>query len=217
MQVGCYIIGQPASNTLKRPYNIESDGPKKHSWMNLPRRILNVFGWTVDISVPDYPKCIICVAPHTSNWDFILGELAIRSVGRSAGFLMKSSWFFFPLGCLLRAIGGVPVVRNRKKESGSLVETLVNRFNTTEKLTLAIAPEGTRKKVNNWHTGFLRIAYKANVPIALGAIDASSRHIRVTDIFTPTGNVAEDIEAIKSFYKAFTGLKPDNFSTAPQD
>lgn len=72
-------------------------------------------GWSVDISVPDFPKAIICVAPHTSNWDFIMGELAIRSVGRKAGFMMKSSWFFFPLGYLLRAIGGVPVHRGRRK------------------------------------------------------------------------------------------------------
>ena len=83
--------------------------------MNFSGFILKLFGWKVDITVPDFPKCIICVAPHTSNWDFILGELAIRSVGRRAGFLMKSSWFFFPLGYFFRAIGGIPVERKKKK------------------------------------------------------------------------------------------------------
>ena len=78
----------------------------------------------MEITVPDYPKAIICVAPHTSNWDFIVGELAIRSVGRKAGFMMKSSWFFFPLGYLLKAIGGIPVVRSGKKSS--LVDAIVH-------------------------------------------------------------------------------------------
>ena len=181
--------------------------------MNLAGRILKLFGWSVDISVPDYPKCIICVAPHTSNWDFVLGELAIRSVGRTAGFMMKSSWFFFPMGILLRKIGGVPVERKHKK--GSLVEAMVQRFRTEPRLTLAIAPEGTRKKVANWHTGFLRIAYEAKVPVALGAIDFPSKHIRVTDIFEPTGNIDADIAAIKAFYRPFSGKYPAHSTTEP--
>lgn len=184
--------------------------------MNLAARILKLFGWTVEITVPDYPKCIIAVAPHTSNWDFILGELAIRSVGRTAGFLMKSSWFFFPFGNILRAIGGVPVERGRKKGRISLVEAMVAKFRTEQRLTLAIAPEGTRKKVSEWHTGFLRIATEAGVPVALGAIDYPSKHIRVTDVFIPTGDIHADIEAIKQFYKPFTGRFPDRFSTDPQ-
>lgn len=73
--------------------------------MNAAGLILKLFGWKVSITVPDYTKCIICVAPHTSNWDFVLGELAYASVGRKAGFLMKDTWFFWPLGCFFRAIG----------------------------------------------------------------------------------------------------------------
>ncbi len=106
--------------------------------MNFAARILKWAGWRVEVTVPDYPKSIICVAPHTSNWDFIVGELAIRSVGRKAGFMMKSSWFFFPMGCLLRAIGGIPVVRQNKKQS--LVEAMVARFRDEERLVVAIAP-----------------------------------------------------------------------------
>lgn len=184
--------------------------------MNLASRILKIFGWSVDISVPDYPKCIICVAPHTSNWDFVLGELAIRSVGRTAGFLMKSSWFFFPLGCMFRALGGVPVERGRRKGHISLVDSMVQKFNTLPSLTLAITPEGTRKRVSVWHTGFLHIAYEANVPIALGAIDYPAKHIQVTDTFIPTGDIKNDIEAIKAFYHPFRGKYPDRFSTDPQ-
>jgi len=180
--------------------------------MNIAAGILKLFGWSVDITVPDYPKCIICVAPHTSNWDFILGELAIRSVGRTAGFMMKSTWFFFPLGLLFKAIGGVPVERGKK--TGSLVATMVERFRSESRLVIAITPEGTRRRVTTWHTGFLRIAYEADVPIVLGAIDASKKHIQITDIFQPTGNVNDDISAIKRFYTPFTGIHPENFTTA---
>ncbi len=91
--------------------------------MNLSAEILRMFGWVVEFTVPDYPKCIICVAPHTSNWDFILGELAIHAVGRKVGFMMKSSWFFFPLGPIFKALGGIPVERKHKKNS--LVESMV--------------------------------------------------------------------------------------------
>ena len=71
--------------------------------------ILRLFGWTVEVDVPDYPKCVICVAPHTSNWDFFIGKLAYLSIGRYAGFMMKKEWFFPPLGSLLTSMGGVPV------------------------------------------------------------------------------------------------------------
>lgn len=179
--------------------------------MNLARKILKAFGWSVDISVPDYPKCIICVAPHTSNWDFILGELAIRSVGRTAGFLMKSSWFIFPLGIIFKAIGGIPVERGNKKTS--LVEILIEKFKTEPRLALAITPEGTRKAVTDWHTGFLRIAYEVNVPILLGILDYSSKRIMITKTFDVTGNINRDMMAIKNFYRPYSGKYPDKFTT----
>ena len=71
--------------------------------------ILRLFGWTVVVDVPDYPKCVICVAPHTSNWDFFIGKLAYLSIGRYAGFMMKKEWFFPPLGSLLILFCDVPV------------------------------------------------------------------------------------------------------------
>lgn len=76
--------------------------------MSLSKFLLKLFGWKVHCTVPAYPKCIICVAPHTSNWDFVLGELAYWSVGRKAGFLMKSTWFFFPMNLLFKALGECP-------------------------------------------------------------------------------------------------------------
>lgn len=178
--------------------------------MNISGRILKLFGWKVDITAPDYSKCIICVAPHTSNWDFILGELAIMSVGRKSGFLMKSSWFIFPLGYFFKSIGGIPVNRGNKK--GSLVEMLIDKFNNEQRLVIAITPEGTRKKVDNWHTGFLHIAYDAKIPIVLGVIDAQNKQIIVRDTFDTTGNVHQDLLAIKKYYRGFVGIKSNNFT-----
>lgn len=130
--------------------------------MGLSKWLLRMAGWTVEYTVPDYPKCIICVAPHTSNWDFILGELTIRSIGRKAGFLMKESWFRWPLGVIFRAIGGIPVPRKNKKQS--LTETIVKKFRESTRLVLAITPEGTRKATAKWHSGFIYIARDAGVP-----------------------------------------------------
>ncbi|MDE6134778.1 MAG: 1-acyl-sn-glycerol-3-phosphate acyltransferase, partial [Muribaculaceae bacterium] len=146
--------------------------------MNLAGLVLRIFGWKVSITVPDYPKCIICVAPHTSNWDFILGKLAYASVGRKAGFLMKDTWFFWPMGCLFRAIGGIPVPRKRRK-GGSLTDTVAEKFRSSSRLTLAITPEGTRSRTTAWHTGFLHIARMASVPVALGVIDFAPKHIMI--------------------------------------
>lgn len=178
----------------------------------LSRWILWLWGWKVDIAVPDYPKSIICVAPHTSNWDFVMGKLAYASVGRKAGFLMKSTWFFFPLGIFFRAIGGVPVPRGKKK-TGLLVAYMVDRFKRAGQLNVAITPEGTRSRTANWHTGFLRIAYEADVPVLLGAIDYSTKRIYIVKKLDVTGDIEADIKAVKQYYKGFTGKIPSNFTT----
>ena len=105
--------------------------------MNLSGWILKKAGWTfqVNLTMPD--KCIIVIAPHTSNWDFILGELGIHSVGMKAGFLMKDTWFFFPLGPMLKALGGIPVNR---RQHGNLTQSIVEAFNTTPKLAIGVTP-----------------------------------------------------------------------------
>lgn len=171
---------------------------------------LRLFGWKVSVSVPDYPKSVICVAPHTSNWDFILCELAYCSIGRKAGFLMKKFWFFWPLGPIFRSIGGVAVSH---QPGSSLTRQLVDRFNKSEKLNIAITPEGTRSFTRRWHTGFLRVAAEARVPVTLASIDFPSKTISMTTTFTPTGDLRRDMRAIKAFYKPFTGKYPDKFTT----
>lgn len=178
--------------------------------MNLSKLILRIAGWRLNVTVPDYPKSIICVAPHTSIWDFILGKLAYAAVGRKAGFLMKESWFFFPLGCIFRAMGGIPVPRQK---GTALTERIVERFNHAERLSIAITPEGTRKRTDKWRRGFLYIAYDAHIPVLLGAIDYRRKEISIVKEFTPTGDVDADLRKIKDYYKDFTGKYPSKFCT----
>ena len=162
---------------------------------SLYRGILRLFGWKVVVTLPDYSKCVICVAPHTSNWDFILGKLAYGSIGRKAGFLMKKEWFFFPLGYLFRAMGGIPVDR---KSSSSL--------------TIAITPEATRKPNPDWKLGFYYTALKAQVPIVLAYIDYKDKQIGLTQSIIPSGNVEKEMTEIKNFYRNRQGKHPENFA-----
>ncbi len=182
--------------------------------MNLAARILNAFGWKVSVTVPDCPKCIICVAPHTSNWDFLWGKLAYASVGRKAGFLMKESWFFWPMKYIFRAMGGIPVPR---RKGSSLTDAIIEKYRTESRLTLAITPEGTRSRTSRWRTGFLRIANGAGIPIMLGVIDYEKKLILIEDEFIPTGDIEADMRSIKRFYRPFKGKYPRNFSTDEEE
>ncbi len=180
--------------------------------MNIWRTILRLCGWEVDVTVPYRPKCVICVAPHTSNWDFPIGFAAWHSLGRKASFLMKEAWFFFPLKYLFKAMGGIPV----PKEKGShLSKTLAKSFSVRKELNLAVTPEGTRSARADWRKGFLYIATEAKVPIQLGVIDYRDKTVRVNEEFHPTGNVEDDMKHIKSFYKDMGPLAryPDKFRT----
>jgi len=182
--------------------------------MNLCGLILRIAGWRVEVTAADYPKCIICVAPHTSNWDFILGKLAYASIRRKAGFLMKEAWFFWPLGPIFRAIGGIAVPRKR---GSALTAELIERFKTADRMALAITPEGTRSRTDCWHSGFLHIAREAGVPILLGAIDYRRKLILIERTFSPSADTEADMRRIKQYYSQFTALYPDKFSTATND
>lgn len=179
--------------------------------MNVWGRILKLFGWSVEITAPRRDKCVICVAPHTSNLDFIIGLAAYRSLGREANFLMKDFWFFFPLGVLMRSLGGIPV--KRKGPHGSLTKSIVEDFSHREYLNLAVTPEGTRGASAKWKTGFLYIARDAGVSIQLGILDYSSKTVIIKDEYLPTGNVERDMEAIKRYYadKASAARYPEKF------
>ncbi|KAA6319691.1 hypothetical protein EZS27_030444 [termite gut metagenome] len=168
-----------------------------------------ILGWKAVVTVPFYNKCIVCAAPHTSNRDLFIGKLFYGAIGRETSFMMKKEWFFFPIGLLFKAIGGIPVDRKRNL---SLVKQMVNHFALSKKFHLAITPEGTRKANPNWRSGFYYIALKASVPIVLVGIDYKSKTITSDEVITPSGNLDADMRKIKLYFKRFIGRHPENFS-----
>ena len=180
--------------------------------MNIKRSLcrwtLHVLGWKIRLEGDYIPKCVVCVAPHTSNVDFMMGKLFYNAIGRKAKFLIKKEWFVFPLSIILRSMGGIPV--NRSKSSSS-TELLAEEFARREVFHLAIAPEGTRKKAKEWKSGFYYIALKAGVPILLAYFDYKKKEVGIKTTFYPTGNAEEDIYAIRSMYNGVTGFHNKNF------
>lgn len=179
--------------------------------MNVWGMILHIFGWEVDITAPVRDKCVICVAPHTSNWDFILGLFAYRSLGRKANFLMKESWFFFPLKYMLKHLGGIPVTK--KGSGGALTSHIIDLFAARGYMNLAVTPEGTRRAQTKWRTGFLHIALGAGVPIQLGIIDYKHKRIIIHDEYHPIGEIEQDIENVKRYFSGWDGAAryPEKF------
>jgi 1-acyl-sn-glycerol-3-phosphate acyltransferase len=169
-----------------------------------------LLGWKSVVNVEDFDKQIICAAPHTSNWDFIIGKLFYASIGRETGFMMKKEWFFFPLGSILKGMGGIPVDRGKKK---STVDQVANIIESRPKFSLAITPEATRSRNPNWKKGFYYIALKANIPIVLAAIDYTTKTITAEKVIIPSGDIEKDMREIKLYYNQFKGKNPENFAT----
>lgn len=170
--------------------------------------VLRLFGWKIGEIGDSFKKCVICVAPHTSNWDFIIGKLFYTTIGRDAKFLIKKEWYFFPFNLLFNAIGGIPIDRNQRS---STTEQMVEEFNSRDSFQLAITPEGTRKKTDNWKRGFYFIALEAKVPILLAYLDYQLKEVGIMKTFFPTGDVDADIRLIRACYQDKEGRHPENF------
>ncbi len=168
-----------------------------------------ILGWKTNVTVPNYDKCVICAAPHTSNWDLFIGKLFYGAMGRKACFMMKKEWFFFPLGLIFKSIGGIPVNRGRKS---SLVDQMAERFANSKRFQLAITPEGTRKANPEWKKGFYFIALKAQVPIVLIGVDYRTKNITATKAIMPSGDLEKEMREVKLYYKDFEGKNPKNFA-----
>ena len=165
-------------------------------------------GFRTEVTVPMPDKYILALAPHTSNWDFVIGRLYSNAVGLNCGFLMKKEWFFWPLGVLMRRMGGVPVYRNRQMGS---TDILAKEARESDEFRLCITPEGTRKPNREWKRGFYYIALKANLPILLYGLDYERRLIKCTKTFVPTGDIDKDMMEIKEYFREFKGRHPEKF------
>lgn len=165
-------------------------------------------GWTAEISIELPPKCILAVAPHTSNMDFIIGILYSRAIGLKANFLMKKEWFIGPLGPFMKHLGGIPVRRDKKN---SLTDQLAEAAKEMSTFRLAITPEGTRSKVDEWKKGFYYIALKAGIPIMLYGLDFGKKKIVCGKEIIPNNDYEGQIKEIVDYFKSFQGRHPEKF------
>jgi len=170
--------------------------------------ILNrILGWRVENGFPKEPKkYIIIAAPHTSWIDFPIAILARMSVGTMVHFIGKGSLFKFPFSYFFRALGGTPVDRTK---SNKLVDAVINLFNSKEEFRLALSPEGTRKKVAHWKTGFYYIAKGAKVPVVMATLDFENKKLKISEPYYVTGDLEKDFEHFNLFYKNVKGRNPE--------
>ena len=166
---------------------------------------INISGWTIKGKVPDEERIVIIAAPHTSNWDFILAMLAIFGLNIKVRWLGKHSIFKPGFKKFFEWLGGIPVYRDNPT---SLIENVVNIVKKERSIVIAMTPEGTRKKVKRWKTGFLRIAKQTQSKILLISIDAPTKSIEIGKIFNPTGNSEEYLAYIQKYYSTFRGINP---------
>ena len=166
---------------------------------------INISGWTVKGQVPDEERIVIIAAPHTSNWDFILAMLAIFGLNIKLRWLGKHSIFKPGFKKFFEWLGGIPVYRDNPS---TLIENVVDIVKKEKSIVIAMTPEGTRKKVKRWKTGFLRIAKQTQSKILLISIDAPTKSIEIGKIFNPTGDSEEDLVFIQKYYSSFRGINP---------
>jgi len=170
---------------------------------------MKVFGWRLEGRLPDVNKLVVIAAPHTSNWDLPVLLSVTFALKTKACWLGKHSLFRWPYGFLFRWMGGIPVYRSASQNA---VAQSVEMFRNSEKLILAIPPEGTRSKVSHWKTGFYYIALGAEIPIAMAFIDYRRKAAGVGPTLYPTGNIEADMEVIRNFYATVTAKYPDKAS-----
>ena len=165
-----------------------------------------ILGWKLVGRFPDLDQCVVIVVPHTHWLDFFLGLLVRRVVGQKINYIGKKSLFSPPFGWFLRWTGGAPVDRSK---SSNTVDGVVELFKRHGQFRLALAPEGTRKKVDRLKTGFYHMAKSAGVPIVMVAFDFGRKQVKIADPFHPTEEMEEDFKMIRAFYSGVKGKVPE--------
>lgn len=165
-------------------------------------------GWRIEGNFPDLPKFVVIVAPHTSNWDFFVGLMAMFGLGLRGRFLGKHTLFRWPLGIFMRWLGGLPVIRS---SSHNVVEQTVEHFRQSDRMILALSPEGTRKKLPAWRTGFYWVAVGAGVPIVPVSFDFPRRCITIHPPETPSGQLEADLPKLQRHFSSVMARYPDQY------
>ncbi len=171
------------------------------------RGILRLAGWRIVGEQPPLHKAVVVAAFHTTNWDGIMLVLAMMALRVHIVWIVKKELMWFPLGNAMRAMGALPIDR---LGSQGVTDFLVAEFNRRDHMILVLSPEGTRHKVTRWRRGFYVIAERAHVPIVLAGIDYRRKVMGFGPSFVPSGDLDQDAEILRSFYKDFTPLHPEN-------
>ncbi|MDA0795412.1 MAG: 1-acyl-sn-glycerol-3-phosphate acyltransferase [Proteobacteria bacterium] len=169
------------------------------------RTVLNLFGWRVEGTIPDVERVLIIAAPHTSNWDFVFAMAALLAINLRVRWLGKHTIFKPGVVWFMEWLGGIPV--NRADPKG-IVEAVVDLSKKEGGIVIGLAPEGTRKKVVKWKTGFLRLADTLDCQILLFVFDFSGKRMVIGDLYQPTGDKEADLAFIMTYYKQFIGKNP---------
>ena len=168
-----------------------------------------MLGWTIQVDLPDIKKYVVIAAPHTSNWDFPLGIMAAKAINLKVQWMGKHSLFRWPYGWFFRAIGGTPVHREQGR---NYIQQMADLLNHSEQMVLALAPEGTRSKMDHWKTGFYYISRAANVPIVMCYLDFGNKQVGIGEHFYPGEDIEADFDRIRHFYKDRRGHNPQQES-----
>lgn len=177
----------------------------------ISKLMLKIIRWRVIGSLPEgQRKYVLIVAPHTSNWDFILFVFTVSVLRLQPSVLIKSTLFVGPLGWFLRYCGAIPVNRAQKN---SLVDYIAGIYAERDEFVLVITPEGTRSANPNWKQGFHHVATKADVPILVVSVDSNKRTIGIEGLMEPSDDVDSDILKLKKLFDSKSGLKPENYAS----
>jgi len=169
------------------------------------RAVLRLLGWRIEGEVPDLPKFVIAVAPHTSNWDFVIGIAAMFALDLRLAFLGKHTLFRGPFTPLLLWMGGIPVDRSSPH---GVVADAVTAFSQVDRRILALAPEGTRARGDGFKSGFLHIARGARVPVLFAALDYEGRCVRLGPWFNPGEDIEADRARVTAHFAGVRGKRP---------
>ena len=191
------------------PQSFRANRPNFVQWLG--RSLLSVLGWKVLGGIGEEhtnKNLVVIVAPHTSNWDGILGVAAIAGLDARLSFIGKDAAFKYGLGAFLKYMGGIPIDRSNPR---GVINDAIEKIKKMNGTLLGVAPEGTRSKVEAWKTGFLRIAEGIDAKIIPASIDFATKEILLGKVFVPSGDNKKDIRDLLDYYKVFTARHPEKY------
>ena len=188
------------------PHHLRGNRSRLSRWLG--RSVLKIMGWRVEGSIPDLKRFILIGAPHTSNWDFVLAMAAILGLNLRMRWMAKHTIFKPGVVWFMEWLGGIATDRTNPK---TIVDNVARIAKQEKGVIIGLTPEGTRKKVEKWKTGFLRIAKTLDCPILMVGLNFPSKIILIGDLYHPSGDNDADLVAIKEYYGQFQGRHPARF------